>query len=479
MPETPSRPTSSGPTLRRDALNTRDLLIAGMSYMAPGFSFFFTTAIIVGVAGAQAPLAYLLAGIGVLAAASAFAEFSRHEPSAGSLQVFIERGFGRRAGLAGGLALMFAYVCLAGGVLCLFGGWTSHLIDDWTGVTIAWPLFSVVGCAVATLLMVRGVGLSIKATWVLFLIEFIVLVIIIVAVLLKGGAAGHTFTPFDPFDMAQGWSGIGLAMVFAVFSYIGFEGSVSFAEETPDPRRAVPISVLGGVAIMSTLYVVGTYAAVVGFGLGDLGALTSDAEPVATLASRFAGPIEPILEFAVFTSVLANMMAAGNANTRILFNMGREGSVFKRLGAVHPTFNTPAFALVVFMSSTAIVCLLGAMAWEYQTAFGNVAGLGSLIAIIIYMASTIAVPVYIKSKGLALRPWRHVVLPVLGAAIWLVPLYGSLKPGQAFPANIYPVLAVAVFALAAVYAWTRRTVSAATVSTSAVLDVDPGTEVSG
>lgn len=233
---------------------------------------------------------------------------------------------------------------------------------------------------------------------------------------------------------------------------------------------------------MSTLYVIGTYAAVIGFGLGDLGALTADPEPVATLAARFAGPVEPILEFAVFTSVLANMMAAGNANTRILFNMGREGSVFGRLGSVHPRFRTPAFALVVFMTSTAVVCLLGAIAWDYQTSFGNVAGLGSLIAILIYMASTTAVPFYIKSKGLALKPWRHIVLPVVGAGVWLVPLWGSLKPGQTFPANLYPYLAAGVFILAGMYAWSRKHVSSATVDLQPDLlaaDTEPNPGLAG
>src|ERR1700733_5637214 len=136
--------THRGATLERKALNTRGLLVAGMSYMAPGFSFFFTTALIVATAGAQAPVSYLLAGIGVLATGATFAEFSRIAPSAGSLQVFVQRGFGRTFATAAGLVLLAGYVCLQGGVLALFGGWTSHLIQASTGVSIAWPVLSMV-----------------------------------------------------------------------------------------------------------------------------------------------------------------------------------------------------------------------------------------------------------------------------------------------------------------------------------------------
>ena len=44
------------------------------------------------------------------------------------------------------------------------------------------------------------------------------------------------------------------------------------------------------------------------------------------------------------------------------------------------------------------------------------------------------------------------MIPVLGVAIWLIPLWGTLAPGQAFPFNLFPWLALGVIALAIVYA---------------------------
>lgn len=162
---------SDGPQLQRDALSTLDLLIAGMSYMAPGFSLFFTTAVIASAVGVYIPLTYLLAGAGVITCAIALAEFSRLAPSAGSLQTFIRRGFGRVPSITGGLVLMTGYWCLQAGVAVLFGGWTAALLSD-IGIDIPWQLLTVAGVLGCTWLMVRGVAVSIKATWVLFLIEF-------------------------------------------------------------------------------------------------------------------------------------------------------------------------------------------------------------------------------------------------------------------------------------------------------------------
>jgi len=442
--------------LKGDALNTRDLLIAGMSYMAPGFSFFFTTALIAANAGAQAPVAYLLAGLGVLAAGATFAEFARHEPSAGALQVFVERGFGRTVGTTAGLVLMCGYLCLQAGVLALFGGWTAHLLSLTFGINVPWPLLSVAGLVVTTALMIRGVGLSIRATWALFLVEFVLTGVLVLIVIARGGASGLTAAPLDVAHPAAGWSGIALAMVFCVFSFVGFEGSVSFAEETPSPRRALPISVIGGIAIMALLYFIGTYAAVAGFGTAHIHQLASDPEPIATLASRFAAPLRPLLEFAVFTSITANLMAAGNANARVLFNMGREGMVARRFGAVLSGYRTPAVAITFFMATTAVLALAAASHWDYLTVFGNVAGLGSLLAILVYMAATVALPFYIRHRRIQLRKWRHWVVPALGAGIWLIPLWGSVKPGQAFPADLYPWITLAIITAAGLYAALRR-----------------------
>src|SRR5438445_882213 len=184
----PALPSPTDPhQLKGDALSTFDLLIAGMSYMAPGFSLFFTTALIAGLAGVFVPLTYLLAGVGVLCTGAALGQCSRMAPSAGSLQVFLRRGFGRVVGTAGGLVLMVGYVCLQGAVAVLFGGWSSQLLSDWAGISIPWEVLTVVGVLGFTVLMVLGVHLSIRTTWALFLTEFVIVLAISLIVIVRGG----------------------------------------------------------------------------------------------------------------------------------------------------------------------------------------------------------------------------------------------------------------------------------------------------
>lgn len=442
--------------LDKKALSTLDLLIAGMSYMAPGFSLFFTTALVAGAAGIHIPVIYLMAGLGVLCTGAALAQFSVIAPSAGSLQVFLHRGFGRVVSTAGGVVVLVGYLCLQAAVAALFGGWTSKIIFDWTGISIAWPILTLLGVAACTALMVRGVSLSIKATWILFLVEFVLVLLIGIAVLAVGGASGWTSAPFDVGAMTSlPITAIAAAMVLATFSFVGFEGAISFAEETPDPAKALPIAVLGGVAVIALLYVFSMYAVVVGFGVENMSAVAADPEPIASLAALYAGPLKPLLEIAIWTSIVANMMAGGNANARILFNMAREGMLPKGLGVVHPTNKTPYTAVTAFMALTLVPSLLGwLVGWDYLTSFGNIAGFGALLALLVYMCATLALPAYVlkQSSGVQRKPFAHFVVPVIGAAVWMIPLWGAMQPGQPFPFSAYPLTAALVIGLAFAFA---------------------------
>jgi len=434
--------------LDKKALSTFDLLVAGMSYMAPGFSLFFTTALVAGAVGIHMPLIYIFAGLGVICTGAALAEFSKLAPSAGSLQVFLTRGYGLTISTAGGLVLLFGYLCLQGGISALFGGWTSHLIEMWTGIHIHWLVLTIVGVLICTWLMVRGVAISIKATLVLFLIEFALVFLISVAVFFYGGKTGLSAEPFSLSAFSElPVTSIAIGMVLATFSFVGFEGAISFAEETQDPGKAMPVAVIGGVVGIAVLYVIAMYAVAVGFGTDQMATVAGDPEPIATLAGLYASPLKPFLELAIWTSIVANMMAAGNANARILFNMARENLLPASFREVHAKNKTPHFAIIGFMLLTLLPAAAGwAAGWDYLTTFGNIIGLGALLALLVYMAATIALPVYISKLNGSVkhRPFVHWVVPGIGAAVWLIPLWGALQPGQAFPFNVYPWIAAAL-----------------------------------
>lgn len=445
-------------SLDAGALSTLDLLIAGMSYMAPGFSLFFTTAVVAGLAGIHMPGVYVVAGLGVLCTGATLGAFARIAPGAGGLQLFVERAFGRVAATVAGVVLAAGYLFLQGAVSVLFGGWTAALIRRHAGIDLPWSLVSVAGVVLCSWTMIRGVGLSIKATWALFLFEFALVLAVAVATLLQGGSAGLEAAPLLPFDAAgPRLSAMAAAMVYATFSFVGFEGAISFAEETPDPARAMPVAVVGGIAVVTLLYVLTTYAVVAGFGADRIGEVAQASEPLSVLAAAYAGPLGGLLDLAVWTSVVANLMAGGSANARLVFDMGRAGMLPRGLASIHARYGTPATAIVAFMAATLIPTLLSSLAGEYLAAFGVLSGFGALLAILVYMAATLAFPVHLRRTGrpLAARPVSRILVPCLGVGIWLIPLWGAAQPGQAFPFAMFPWAVALVLSAATGWAMHR------------------------
>jgi amino acid transporter len=84
--------------------------------------------------------------------------------------------------------------------------------------------------------------------------------------------------------------------------------------------------------------------------------------------------------------------------------------------------------------------------------FGYAGTLGGIPIILTYMLTNLALPIYvIRHRRGELNIIRHIVLPVAGAVIMLFPLWGLVQPGQAWPFNVFPWIALAVLVLSAIY----------------------------
>src|SRR5580700_6301129 len=97
-----------------------------------------------------------------------------------------------------------------------------------------------------------------------------VLLALSLTILVRGGASGLSATPFH---WPGGSKDVLLAFSLAVLAFGGFEAAAPLAEETRNPRRNVPMAVVGAVIISGIIYVVGSYALVTAFGVGRAGAL--------------------------------------------------------------------------------------------------------------------------------------------------------------------------------------------------------------
>lgn len=438
--------------LRRNALSLSHTVASTLASIAPAMSFFFGFAVIVQGAGLAAPLTILTAMIVILFLTNTIAQFSRFTPSAGSFVTFSGKAFGPSVGAAVSVFLIFGYVVAASTVVSIAGVWISETLRTFLGLSINWAILTVLISAATGWLVMRGVGISTLWSGIFFYFEAGLLVLGSIFML---AAHRHflTLAPFRFSNLTGGLAGLGAGFPLAVYLFIGWENSATLAEETENPRRNIPRALMTGTLAIGVFYIFLAYATVVGFKM-DAHALASSRLPFIDGLRASAPPLLVVAYIAGVTSILGSLIGLVNSQARILFNSGREGLLPGFLGKIHPRHQTPHSAMWVFLI-LAVALILGFSLFGKVAPmdyFGFAGTLGTIPIILTYMLTNLALPVYVlRHHRSELDILRHLVLPITGTLVMLFPLWGLIQPGQAWPFNIFPWIALGVLVLSILY----------------------------
>ena len=240
--------------------------------MGPVFSSAFVIPLVVGVisasgkgGGIASPISVLIAAVGVFALGWIVSSYAKEIHAAGSLYDYVTRGLGERVGTAAGWLYYGGVTVLLTGLLLLIGGYLQSTIASEFKVNPlpAWAWTLIVIALIAAILYF-GVRLSTRSQLALALVSMIVVLIFFITVIVKLGSA-NSFKPFNPSSAADGWSGIFFGVLYGVLLFVGFETAANLAEETPNPRREIPIAVMTTAGIATVFFVLATYVEVAGF----------------------------------------------------------------------------------------------------------------------------------------------------------------------------------------------------------------------
>lgn len=447
------------PGLRHGQLNLLHAVVSTLANVGPAQGMFFSIAFLAGTMGTSSPFGFILATVAILTVGNTLAEFSKEIPSAGSFVTFISRTFGAYTGIALAVTVSIGYIIAISGVALEIGGWVSAVMQQNFHAAVPWQAITLVACALIALLTVRGVRLSSQWTIALFFTEAIVLLLLAASILLHGGAHGLSAAPLLPFSITGGLKSLGLAFPLLVFNFVGWENSGALAEETQNPRRNIARAVYLAIGVGAVLYVLSTYGAIEGYGTAHLGALANDPAPFNTLAQRYLGTAGVyLIDLIGFTSLFACVIAATNSQSRIIFHAGREGLIPRFFGRIHPTLRTPWTALLTYLGI--VVLLIVFVGWNMQplTFYADMGTLGTIPLVVMYVAANIALPIYfLRQRREAFRPWRHLVVPLVGIIVMLWSLWALIAPGQPAPFSWFPYFTLGVIAVSVVYAlWLGR-----------------------
>lgn len=425
--------------LSRNQLGLPQIVASTLANIAPAVSFYFGFGVIAGSSGVAAPLTIIVAMIVILFLGNTLAEFSKYRPSTGSFVTFIGMGFGPVAGAAASIFTVCGYAVAAAAIVAISGGWAHDTIKLFLGINIPWQIISIVATATIALLVSRGVKISTTWAAIFFYFELTLLLIGAIAMLVVNRGE-LSLAPFLPSNLSGGLAGIGLGFPLAVYSFVGWENSATLAEETANPRKNIPKALITGTLAIGLVYIFLAYSTEIAF--------HNDAKAIGNSSLPYIDAIKssaPVLLFVAYlagvTSIFSCLLGLTNSQARILFSAGREGLLPRFFGKIHPQHKTPHIAMWAYIGAALIITLL---CWDLDpvTIFGETGTLGTIPIIIVYLATTIALPVYILRFHKAdFSIMRHGIIPALGVILTCFPLWGLIQPGQPAPYNIYPMAA--------------------------------------
>lgn len=416
----PARSPVSG--LRRRRLGQLPVLAQSVAAVAPCGAMATIPAIVMGATGGSALLAFVCAMVIALLISWCIRQFAVRMGAAGGLYTYTAKGLRPGAALVTGWSALLGYAAV--GMAGLFAvGW--YLAD--AAVLIGLPpalrtptsvAVIVLAAGLAWLLMHRGIRLSARTTLIVECTS-IVLVLIVLGVLL--------FAVLPNADVAAAFSWkpdlqpLALGIVLAMSAFIGFESGTTLGVEAHRPLESVPRALLLTAPCAGLLYLISTAVQSL-----TLSASASTSGAGATLAEMVAAnevaPVSLMLDLAIAASFFACMLASTNALVRVMFCMGREGILPRRLGRTDPRFQTPTTA---FAAAIPVVTAVPVVYFLAGGADGGLADLLTLSAfgyLTSYLLICIATPLFLRRLD-ETTPLAWIVAGVASTCLVLIAVY--------------------------------------------------------
>ena len=387
-----------------------NLVMLGIGAIIGAGLFVRTAAAIADRAGPSVVLAFIVAGIGCAFAGLCYAEFASMIPVAGSAYTYSYATMGELVAWIIGWDLILEYAVGAATVAIAWSEYCNRVLDwfgwripyQWshspfetaaaTGVHGIMNIPAVFILLLLTLLLIRGTKES------AFVNGFIVVLKVSIVLLVIGigwgfmNPANHTplipaatiyTTPTGIHHAYGGIMGILGAAGVVFFAYIGFDAVSTAAQEARNPKRDMPIGILGSLVICTVLYVLFSYVLSGVATVQDFRSAGREASVAFAITKYMTGyewlsKSVTVAILAGFSSVILVMLLG---QSRVFYSMSKDGLVPKIFSHVHTRFRTPYKSNMLFFVFTGIFA-----AFIPEDIVGEMTSIGTLFAFILVCA---------------------------------------------------------------------------------------------
>lgn len=375
--------------------------------------------------GAGVPGAFVLAGLLYLVFSVGFTAMSRHVGGAGAFYTYITQGIGKPAGVGGALMALVTYSAVQIAVYALFGVFMAGAIAP-LGLDLPWWVWAYVVLLVVMVCGQRNIAFSGAILGVCMIAEIAILLLLDLGILFSGGGPeGIGFTSFAPATVFS--PGLGVALVFVVGSFIGFEATAIFGEEAENPEKTIPRATYVAVLLITLFYAFSTWGIVQFYGptkVQETAAAGLETFYFAASDAVLGAWASQIMNVLLITSLFACVLSFHNTLNRYFFALGREGLALRALGKVHEKHGSPHVAGLVQTAVAATILLLFILAGAdpYAVVFSWMSALAVIGILAVQALVSVAIILFFRRNATGYGVWTTMVAP----AAALIGLVGSL-----------------------------------------------------
>lgn len=418
---------SDSMNLRPNAIGIWHIVFFVMAAAAP-------LAVVVGVTpyafafgnGNGVPLTFIIVGLLYVLFSVGFTAMSSHVGRAVSFYPYIASGLGKPLGVGGALASIASYIAVNIMPTALFGIFANAGIMSWTNVDVPWWICALVLQIAVYFTGRRAIDLSGRVLTILMVAEVAILLLLGIAVLLAGGGPeGITLSPFGLASITSG--NLGVALVFVVSSFIGFEATAIFGEEARNPSRTIPVATFLAVTLIAAFYAFSTWIISLHYGPSKLveaaNANFTGLYQVA-IEGHLGALFGVILQVLMLTSLFACVLSFHNTINRYLFVIAREGLLPKKLAETHAAHQSPHVAGLVQLILLAVVfVILGLAGLDPTIVVGWASGFTAIGILIIQILVSVSVVAFFNRDARGVSLWQRLIAPAISVVALAICLY--------------------------------------------------------
>ncbi len=438
--------------LRRNSLGISELVFQGVTHIAPATNMVFTFPIIALKAGPTMPLSFLLASIVCFLIGNTVSQFSRYIPSSGGYYSFATRGLGARSGFMATWSYLIYEIFGTAGCTGFLGYLVSNMLLMQFHVIIPWWSLALLTSALIWSLTHHGIQLSARITALLGGLEVLIMLALAITFLIRPGAGSSYTAPLDPSAAPDHFGGILAGMVFSILALSGFEAPAPLAQEARRPAKYIGRAITLSLFAIGTFYIFTSYASSIGWGTGNMAAFAANPNPYYVLGHALWGAGWWFVVLAIVNSAVGVGLACTNSASRVMYTMGRAGTLPASFARLHPVHRTPSFAIAFVQLSGFAAILLVGLSLNPETIFAFLETIATLAVIVLYVMANLALTFYMRREQPAkFTVWQHVVIPCIATLALLPVLFVTVYPEPSWPYNTTPYLFLGALLVGVVY----------------------------